>query len=259
MNTSMPRMFSSIWNETSVSAKRWSRAWPIGTHRNSAISCASSGWALPEKSLSSVSCHAVRHPGDLFRCACSDVHDGGSGCGWGGRIRTFECGSQSPVPYHLATPHHARLHSAHTFRRRSSALADAPQSRSTAVSPKSPRPTRRGLPKGAVYRRDPTSRRKPIAYTYLPRRASLGCRIWLCRPTGIAALRRGRSRTCCGGFGGVSRGLLALALALGGRRALAGCGSSPAQPTPTPTAAAGGHSTRLDAPHHLRLQRRRTA
>jgi hypothetical protein len=22
-------------------------------------------------------CHAVRHPGDLFRCACSDVHDGG--------------------------------------------------------------------------------------------------------------------------------------------------------------------------------------
>ena len=55
MNTSMPRMFSSIWNETSVSAKRWSRAWPIGTHRKSAISCASSGWALPEKSLSSVS------------------------------------------------------------------------------------------------------------------------------------------------------------------------------------------------------------
>ena len=129
------------------------------------------------------SCHAVRHPGDLFRCACSDVHDGGSGCGWGGRIRTFECGSQSPVPYHLATPHHARLHSAHTFRRRSSALADAPQSRSTAVSPKSPRPTRRGLPKGAVYRRDPTSRRKPIAYTYLRRRASLGCAwSWLCRP-----------------------------------------------------------------------------
>jgi hypothetical protein len=24
--------------------------------------------------------------------------------GWGGRDRTFECGSQSPVPYRLATP-----------------------------------------------------------------------------------------------------------------------------------------------------------
>ena len=24
--------------------------------------------------------------------------------GWGGRFRTLECGSQSPMPYHLATP-----------------------------------------------------------------------------------------------------------------------------------------------------------
>ena len=24
--------------------------------------------------------------------------------GWGGRVRTFECGIQIPVPYHLATP-----------------------------------------------------------------------------------------------------------------------------------------------------------
>ena len=24
--------------------------------------------------------------------------------GWGGRVRTLECGSQSPMPYHLATP-----------------------------------------------------------------------------------------------------------------------------------------------------------
>ena len=30
----------------------------------------------------------------------SDTHDG-----WGGRIRTDECRSQSPVPYRLATPH----------------------------------------------------------------------------------------------------------------------------------------------------------
>ena len=26
--------------------------------------------------------------------------------GWGGRTRTSDCGSQSPVPYHLATPHY---------------------------------------------------------------------------------------------------------------------------------------------------------
>ena len=24
--------------------------------------------------------------------------------GWGARIRTWECGDQNPVPYHLATP-----------------------------------------------------------------------------------------------------------------------------------------------------------
>ncbi len=26
------------------------------------------------------------------------------GFGWGGRIRTYECGNQNPVPYRLATP-----------------------------------------------------------------------------------------------------------------------------------------------------------
>ena len=31
-----------------------------------------------------------------------------SGAGWGGRIRTFEYGIQSPAPYRLATPHHSR-------------------------------------------------------------------------------------------------------------------------------------------------------
>ena len=29
--------------------------------------------------------------------------------GWDGWTRTSECGSQSPVPYHLATPQHSRL------------------------------------------------------------------------------------------------------------------------------------------------------
>src|SRR5581483_772388 len=28
--------------------------------------------------------------------------------GWGGRIRTYECRIQRPVPYHLATPQHER-------------------------------------------------------------------------------------------------------------------------------------------------------
>ena len=28
--------------------------------------------------------------------------------GWGGRIRTYECRYQKPVPYRLATPHHRR-------------------------------------------------------------------------------------------------------------------------------------------------------
>ena len=40
-NTSVPRMFSSIWNETSVSGNRCSRACPTGTPRNSAISSVS--------------------------------------------------------------------------------------------------------------------------------------------------------------------------------------------------------------------------
>ena len=29
-------------------------------------------------------------------------------CGWVGEVRTHECGSQSPVPYHLATTHYKR-------------------------------------------------------------------------------------------------------------------------------------------------------
>ena len=34
---------------------------------------------------------------------------GGFSVGWGGRIRTDGCGSQSPVPYRLATPQNYRL------------------------------------------------------------------------------------------------------------------------------------------------------
>ena len=43
----------------------------------------------------------------------SDTHHG-----WGGRIRTDECGSQSPVPYRLATPQYFICHlSAICFRK----------------------------------------------------------------------------------------------------------------------------------------------
>src|SRR5262245_6633824 len=39
----------------------------------------------------------------------SPIH--ASRCGWGGRIRTFEYGIQSPAPYRLATPHRFPFHS----------------------------------------------------------------------------------------------------------------------------------------------------
>ena len=50
-NTSVPRMLSPIWNDTSVSGNRCSRAFPTGTPRKSAISFVSAGCALPENSF----------------------------------------------------------------------------------------------------------------------------------------------------------------------------------------------------------------
>ena len=40
---------------------------------------------------------------DAFRRS-SKTSTSSTGSGWGGRIRTFEYGSQSPAPYRLATP-----------------------------------------------------------------------------------------------------------------------------------------------------------
>ena len=34
-------------------------------------------------------------------------------CGWVGEVRTHECGSQSPVPYHLAMAHYCRTANPH--------------------------------------------------------------------------------------------------------------------------------------------------
>ena len=59
MNTSVPRMFSSIWNETSVSGNRCSRACPSERRGTRAISGASAGCALPENSFS---CRRMTHP-----------------------------------------------------------------------------------------------------------------------------------------------------------------------------------------------------
>ena len=108
-------MFSSIWNETSVSGNRRSRACPTDTPRNAAISRASSGCALPEKTFSSPNPVALKGSPitSLLR-----IHSRRSG--WGGRIRTFEYGIQSPAPYRLATPHHAVRDA-----RLSSAVADS--------------------------------------------------------------------------------------------------------------------------------------
>src|SRR3954447_19689524 len=95
MNTSVPRMFSSIWNETSESGNRRNRAWPTPTPRNAAISRVNSGCALPENTFSSP------NPVDMKGSPIATA----SRVGWGGRIRTFEYGIQSPAPYRLATPH----------------------------------------------------------------------------------------------------------------------------------------------------------
>src|SRR3989442_15602758 len=111
MKTSAPRMFSSIWNDTSLSGKRRSRAWPTGTPRKAAISLVRFGWALPEKIFSSPNPVGMspspmrgRFTTVLERACFSHHH--GTRDGWGGRIRTFEYGIQSPAPYRLATPHH---------------------------------------------------------------------------------------------------------------------------------------------------------
>ena len=102
MKTSVPRMFSSIWNETSVSGKS---AQPRLPHRHAQelrdlpgeprMGAAGEHLEIPEARLwHRQSAHAARHRsrGRAFRC------------GWGGRIRTFEYGFQRPAPYRLATP-----------------------------------------------------------------------------------------------------------------------------------------------------------
>src|SRR5713101_3161721 len=95
-NTSAPRTLSWIWNHTSPSEKRERWARPSGTPRKRAIDSPRTGCALPVKTLSS---------GDISSDSRSrPCRPPRPPVGWGGRIRTFEYGVQSPAPYRLATP-----------------------------------------------------------------------------------------------------------------------------------------------------------
>ena len=55
-------------------------------------------------------CHCRRRPratnGRPYKTKAHPAHSCRMSCGWVGEVRTHECGSQSPVPYHLATTHY---------------------------------------------------------------------------------------------------------------------------------------------------------
>src|SRR5207237_7969356 len=96
------------------SGHRPSRAGPTEPPRTPAISRVSSGCALPENTFSSPKPVAMNGspmnitperlpPGLVSRNP--ERRSTTPRVGWGGRIRTFEYGIQSPAPYRLATPH----------------------------------------------------------------------------------------------------------------------------------------------------------
>ena len=99
MNTSAPRMFSSIWNETSLSGNRCSRAAPTGCPEALGNFACQRRMRAPREQFQRTVSHAV----SAVRADVRNVRGRG---GWGGRIRTFEYGIQSPAPYRLATPQH---------------------------------------------------------------------------------------------------------------------------------------------------------
>ena len=57
-------------------------------------------------------CQCRRRPratnGRPYKTKAHPAHSCRMSCGWVGEVRTHECGSQSPVPYHLATTHYKR-------------------------------------------------------------------------------------------------------------------------------------------------------
>ncbi len=135
--TLAPRMFSMIWKDTSLSANLDNLALPRGTPRLLAMAAVSCGLQLPLNTLRDLSIpilmlfpevsypnrsRSIRTPtgerrfyviglrnvlgGDPgpYAPPATREYDRVSHNGWGGRIRTFECRFQRPVPYHLATP-----------------------------------------------------------------------------------------------------------------------------------------------------------
>src|SRR6516225_4558241 len=105
MNTSLPRMFSLKRTETSPSSKRDTTASPTGTFRRLQIADVSLWLDVPEKMRqgSKANLRFAAWAQGQATVGAEPACPGESG--WGGRIRTSECGSQSPVPYRLATPH----------------------------------------------------------------------------------------------------------------------------------------------------------
>src|SRR5688572_29400181 len=105
MNTSCPRTFSPIWKLNSPSEKR-----PLSDRLNSQarypqISSASAGLALPAKTFIFPVTLITKNGRPNHRSSVR-LH---FPTGWGGRIRTYECRIQRPVPYHLATPQFVKL------------------------------------------------------------------------------------------------------------------------------------------------------
>src|SRR3989454_11605541 len=112
-NTSAPRTLSWIWNHTSPSLKRARWARPRGIPRQRQMDSPRAGWALPVNTLSSLAivCSLGVNPRSLVKLGGAPQPPRPPGPlllpvmdGWGGRIRTFVYGVQSPAPYRLATP-----------------------------------------------------------------------------------------------------------------------------------------------------------
>src|ERR1043166_9413083 len=83
---------------------------PMSPPRWRAISSANFGFALPEKTFMPPVVPIRKVSSFGFRVSSSSVLARNLKLGtrnyngWGGRIRTYECRFQRPVPYHLATP-----------------------------------------------------------------------------------------------------------------------------------------------------------
>src|SRR5215217_4387272 len=106
MKTSVPRTFSPIWKLNSPSENRSVLAFPRSQPISLQISSASGRLAFPEKifivpvTLIEFGIQVQKNKaGNQHRLPAYDLQTG-----WGGRIRTYECRIQRPVPYHLATP-----------------------------------------------------------------------------------------------------------------------------------------------------------